>query len=329
MKLAVVGVTGLVGQTILKLLEELDVACDQIIPIASERSEGKSISLRNKTYTVCTIEEGLKQNPQVAIFSAGSQVSKQWAQAFTEQGCYVIDNSSAFRMRADVPLVVPEINIAEISKETRLIANPNCSTIQMVVALHKIYTRYGIKRIVISTYQSVSGTGKAAIDQLMNERKGQKELKVYPHPIDLNCLPHGGDFLENGNTTEEEKLMFETQKIWGDDQIGVSATVVRVPVIGGHSESVNIQLKQKATLAQVVQVVQDTPGVTLVDEPERNRYPMPIHAQHKDDVFVGRIRKDTSIENAFNLWIVADNLRKGAATNALQIALHIEKTILT
>ncbi|PKP05294.1 MAG: aspartate-semialdehyde dehydrogenase [Bacteroidetes bacterium HGW-Bacteroidetes-6] len=320
MKLCIVGITGLVGSELINVLNESALKIDDFIPAASEKSKGKSISLRGRNYTTVTPAEACDMKPDIAIFSAGSAVSKEWAPRFAEKGCFVIDNSSQWRMYNDVPLVVPEINADTISSETKIISNPNCSTIQMVLALSRLHLAFGIKRIVVSTYQSVSGTGVAAVKQLMNERDGIDGEKVYPYPIDMNCLPHGGSFLSNGYTTEEEKLVNETRKILRAPQIQVSATVVRVPVTGGHSESVNIEFEKPYEIADIYKLLNETPGVVVQDNPAENIYPMPLYAKGKNETFVGRIRRDDSIANGLNLWVVADNLRKGAATNAVQIA---------
>jgi len=284
---------------------------------------GKVVRFEESEIEIVSPEKAIEQKPDVALFSAGSPASKIWAPKFAAAGITVIDNSSAWRMDPSVPLVVPEINGSVLKKEHKIIANPNCSTIQMVMALAPLHRRFGIKRIVVSTYQSVSGSGIKGINQLMNERKGKKGQMVYPYRIDLNTLAHAGDFEENGYTTEEIKLVNETQKIL-NDKIPVSATVVRVPVIAGHSESVNVELKQKFTLEEVIYLLSEMPGVTIQDNPEKNLYPMPIFAEEKDDVFIGRIRRDPSVENGLNLWVVSDNLRKGAATNAVQIAEYLK-----
>lgn len=320
MKLAVIGATGLVGQVILEVLSERNLGITELIPVASDRSVGKTIVFKDQTLRVRSIQDALSVRPTMAIFSAGGTTSKKWAPEFAEMGTIVIDNSSAWRMDPDKKLIVPEINGHILTDQDRIIANPNCSTIQMVVALHQLHERYRLDRLVISTYQSVSGTGAAAVQQLFEERSGRHELKVYPHPIDLNCLPHGGDFLPNGYTTEEMKLVHETRKIFDAPDIDITATVVRVPVVGGHSESVNATFHQSFDMKEVMEVLRSTPGVALVDDPSSNQYPMPIHAHHRDEVYVGRVRRDESHPSGLNLWIVADNLRKGAATNAVQIA---------
>ena len=320
MKLAIVGCTGLVGTVILKVLDEFSIEISELTLVASSKSIGKKIVFRNKEIEVVTISEALIKELDVAIFSAGSSVSKEWAQKFVDNGTKVIDNSSFWRMKKEIPLIVPEVNGKDIAKSNMIIANPNCSTIQMVVALNNIYLKFGIKRIVISTYQSVTGTGAAAVQQMNDERKGLKGDKVYPHPIDQNCFPHGGEFLENGYTTEELKLVDETRKIFNNENLKITATVVRIPVIGGHSESVNIETIQPFKLKDIVETLENTKGVKVLDNPKKFEYPMPINAHLKNDVFVGRIRLDETIKNGLNMWIVADNLRKGAATNAVQIA---------
>ncbi|MAP01780.1 MAG: aspartate-semialdehyde dehydrogenase [Flavobacteriales bacterium] len=323
MKLALVGATGMVGNVMLKVLEERNFPAADLFAVASKNSIGKVISFKNKNVTVIGIEQALEKKPDIAIFSAGGKLSKKWAPLFAKSGTTVIDNSSAWRMESDVKLIVPEINAALLNSSDKIIANPNCSTIQMVLALKGIQEKYGIKRLVISTYQSVSGTGVAAVKQLNNERAKIDGEMAYPHPIDLNCLPHGGDFQENGYTTEEIKLVQETNKIFGTDNIKVTATVVRVPVIGGHSESVNVELNKDFNLADIKQELALIPGVVVQDDTKNNLYPMPITAHNKDAVFVGRIRRDYSVKYGIDLWIVADNLRKGAATNAVQIAEYI------
>lgn len=323
MKIAVVGATGLVGSVMLKVLEERAFPADELLFVASEKSVGKDILFRGQKHKVIGMEEAIAQKPTIAIFSAGGKTSLQWAPKFAEVGCTVIDNSSAWRMKDHIKLVVPEINAKELSKNDKIIANPNCSTIQMVVALAPLHAKYKIKRIVVSTYQSVTGTGVKAVDQLMGERSGAKVEKVYPHNIDLNLFPHGGDFLDNAYTSEEMKLVHETRKILGDPNIQVTATVVRVPVMGGHSEAVNVEFYQDYRLEDVVSMLQNTPGVCVLDNPAKNEYPTPLRAQNRDEVFVGRLRRDESQANTLNMWIVSDNLRKGAATNAIQIAEYL------
>ncbi|MBF36320.1 MAG: aspartate-semialdehyde dehydrogenase [Crocinitomicaceae bacterium] len=323
MKIAIVGCTGLVGSVILKVLRELKLPITSLLPVASEKSIGKEIWFNDQSTKIIGIEEALQEKPAMAIFSAGGTISKKWAKPFAENGITVIDNSSAWRMDEDVPLVVPEINGHLLTPNDKIIANPNCSTIQMVLALKNIYERFGLKRIVVSTYQSVSGTGAAAVEQMNNERKDNFNKEVYPHQIDLNCFPHGGDFLPNGYTSEELKLVNETRKIFNDETIQVSATVVRIPVIGGHSEAVNVETHKPFDIKEIKDALINTNGIVIQDLPDENLYPMPLTAHEKNEVFVGRIRRDNTIENGFNIWIVADNLRKGAATNAVQIAAHL------
>lgn len=323
MRVAVVGATGLVGNVMLRVLEERNFPVDELIPAASEKSVGKTVKFRGKEVKVCTVAEAVKQKPAVAIFSAGSAASKEWAPKFAETGTTVIDNSSCWRMYPEIPLVVPEVNAHVLGPEHKIIANPNCSTIQLVVAINPLHLKYRIKRIVISTYQSVTGTGVKAVNQLFAERQGHESEMAYPHPIDLNCFPHGGTFLDNGYTTEEQKLIDETRKIIGDQLIMVSPTVVRIPVIGGHSESVNLAFEQEFDLNDVIAILNSSPGIVVQDNPSTNHYPMPRFAEGKDEVFVGRIRRDVSQPRSLNLWVVADNLRKGAATNAIQIAEYL------
>ncbi len=320
MKLAIVGATGLVGQEVLKILEERNFPLDELLPVASERSVGKKITFRDKEYAVIGMEDAVAQSPDIAIFSAGGSTSLEWAPRFAEAGAIVIDNSSAWRMSPDHKLIVPEINGEELRIDDRIIANPNCSTIQMVLALAPLHRKYGLKRIVVSTYQSVTGTGKAAVDQLMNERENKDGDKVYPHAIDMNVLPHIDVFLDNGYTKEEMKMVNETRKILSDDSIAITATAVRLPVMGGHSESVNVQFEEDFDLNEVRKLLSEMPGVIVEDDVTNNVYPMPLKAHGKDEVFVGRLRRDESNPNTLNMWIVADNLRKGAATNAVQIA---------
>ncbi|MCB9195348.1 MAG: aspartate-semialdehyde dehydrogenase [Flavobacteriales bacterium] len=323
MKLAVVGATGMVGNVMLEVLKERNFPFDELILVASEKSKGKEVSYNGKTYTLHGLQEAVDKAPHIAIFSAGGSVSKEWAPKFAAKGTTVVDNSSAWRMEADKKLVVPEINARLLTKDDKIIANPNCSTIQMVLALLPIHRKYGIKRLVISTYQSVTGTGVAAVQQLEDERQGNPVQRVYPHQIDKNCLPHGGDFGDNGYTSEEMKLVNETRKILGDNDIQITATVVRVPVIGGHSESINVELKKDFDLNEIRKELASTPGITVQDDPLNNVYPMPISAHHKDDVFVGRLRRDVSVPFGLDMWVVSDNLRKGAATNAIQIAEYL------
>lgn len=325
MKIALIGATGLVGTEMMKVLEEFHIPFNEFIPAASERSVGKTLTFKGQPYKVVSIAEAMEANPSVAIFSAGAGVSLQWAREFASRGCFVIDNSSAWRMYDDVPLVVPEVNAHALSRETKVIANPNCSTIQLVVALAPLHRAFGIKRLVIATYQSVTGTGAKAVQQMEDERAGISGEKAYPHPIDLNCFPHGGSFAEDGFTTEELKLLHEGRKILEAPELKVTATVVRIPVIGGHSEAVNIELHCPFDLQQVRSMLEQAPGVVVQDDPARNIYPMPLTSHQKNEVFVGRIRRDSTVENGLNLWIVADNLRKGAATNAVQIAQLLHK----
>lgn len=326
MKVAVVGATGLVGGEILKVLAERNFPVTEIIPVASERSIGKKISFKGQEFTVVGYYDAIKMKPNVAIFSAGGGTSLEMAPKFAEAGITVIDNSSAWRMDPTKKLVVPEVNAEVLTAEDKIIANPNCSTIQMVVVMKPLHEKYKIKRVVVSTYQSVTGTGKAAVDQLFAERAGDDSVaKVYPHKIDLNVLPHIDVFLENGYTKEEMKMIKETNKIMGDDSIKVTATTVRIPTIGGHSEAVNIEFENDFDLTTVRELLAATEGVIVQDDPANFLYPMPITAHGKDEVFVGRIRRDESQANTLNLWCVADNLRKGAATNAVQIAEYLLK----
>ncbi len=326
MKIAIVGATGLVGREILNVLEEFQVPFDEIYFTASEQSVGKPLTFKNQNYTIKSLNEVISLKPNIAIFSAGSSVSLEFAPKFKEIGCYVVDNSSAWRMHEDVPLVVPEINFDSIKKEDFIIANPNCSTIQLVMVLYPIYHRYGLKRMVVSTYQAVTGTGKNAVEQLMGERHNSSDTKkVYPYPIDLNCIPQCDVFLENDYTKEEMKIVNETRKILDNQNLRITSTAVRVPVIGGHSESVNLELEKSFSVPDIKEILYQTPGVIVLDNPSEKEYPMPILAQGKNEVFVGRIRRDESIDNGLNLWIVADNLRKGAATNAVQIAMRLQE----
>ena len=323
MKLAVVGATGLVGTEILEVLQEHQFPYDQLLLVASERSKGKIIEYMGKSHVIIGLEEAVAAQPEIAIFSAGGSTSLEWAPKFAAVGTVVIDNSSAWRMDPSKKLVVPEINAHEITSTDKIIANPNCSTIQMVLALEPLRQRYGIKRIVVSTYQSVTGTGKAAVDQMMAERQGKTPEMVYPHKIDLNVLPHIDVFQPNGYTKEEMKMIKETKKIFSDESIQVTSTTVRVPTMGGHSEAVNVEFKQDFDLAEVRTLLENAPGIIVQDDPANFVYPMPIHAHKKDEVFVGRLRRDESQPNTLNMWIVADNLRKGAATNAVQIAEYL------
>ena len=323
MRIAVVGATGMVGTQILKVLAENSFPITELLLVASERSIGKEIEFGGSKHAIISMQEAIEKAPHIAIFSAGGERSLEFAPLFVAQGTTVIDNSSAFRMDKDKKLIVPEINAAELTKEDKIIANPNCSTIQMVLALSEIQKQYGIERLVISTYQSITGTGLKAVNQMENERNALKGEMAYPYPIDKNCLPHGGDFLEDGYTSEEVKLVNETHKIFNDDSIRITATVVRVPVVGGHSESVNVELRKPFEVSDIRKIVAGTEGVVLQDNPEMNVYPMPKYTEGKNEVFVGRIRRDHSVENGMNMWIVADNLRKGAATNAVQIAEYL------
>ncbi len=322
MRIALVGVTGMVGEIMRNVLEERNFPITEFLPVASARSVGKTISFQGKDYTVIGLEDAVAQAPDFALFSAGGQTSLDWAPKFAAVGTTVIDNSSAWRMHPDHKLIVPEINADQLTPDDKIIANPNCSTIQMVMALAPIHKRYGIERVVVSTYQSITGTGVKAVLQLENEYQGVDGEKAYPHPIHRNALPHCDIFMENGYTKEEMKLVHETHKIL-DPNIKVTATAVRIPVVGGHSESVNLTLSQAADLDEVRELLNNTPGVVVIDDLDNNGYPMPLDAEGKDDVFVGRIRKDESQEKGLNLWIVADNLRKGAATNTVQIAEYL------
>ncbi len=318
-----VGATGMVGRMMLKVLEERQFPVDRLFPAASERSAGREVVFRGKPVRVVSVMEAVEAVPDVALFSAGASVSKEWAPVFAENGTVVIDNSSAWRMEKEIPLVVPEINAAAVTAETRIIANPNCSTIQMLMAIAPLHREYGIKRLVVSTYQSVTGTGVKAVTQLDNERRGISGEMAYPYPIDLNCLPQCDIFLDNGYTKEEMKLVNETRKILSDDEIRITATAVRVPVKGGHSEAVNIEFEREFDLERVRTILANTPGVILYDNPSERKYPMPIIAHDRDEVFVGRLRRDFSQEKTLNMWVVADNIRKGAATNAVQIAEYM------
>lgn len=326
MKIAIVGATGLVGGLILKVLEENGFDGCDIIAAASVKSVGKSVTFASRSLTVVSVEDAISQKPDFAIFSAGGGTSKMYAPKFAEVGTVVIDNSSAWRNDPMIPLVVPEINIDAVKDDDKIIANPNCSTIQMVLALSQLHIKYHIKRIVVSTYQSVSGSGILGLNQLCSEEQSKDVLTpAYPHPIHRNLIPHGGDFLSDGYTTEERKLVDETRKILGDQKIQVSATVVRVPVVGGHSESVNVEFYKEFELSEVVRTISETSGVRVIDNPSCNEYPMPLFSKDSDEVYVGRIRRDNSQSNTLNMWIVADNLRKGAATNAVQILKHLSK----
>lgn len=323
MKTAVVGATGMVGRTMIKVLEERNFPVTQLIPAASEKSVGKEITFKGEAVKVVSVADAVKAKPVFAIFSAGASASREWAPVFAENGIIVIDNSSAWRMDKKVPLVVPEINSHAIRKGDRIIANPNCSTIQMVMALAPLHRKYRIKRIVVATYQSVTGTGVKAVKQMENERAGIKGEMAYAYQIDMNCFPHGGTFQPDDYTTEEQKLIDETRKILEDQSIMVTATVVRIPVVGGHSEAVNVEFENEYDLEEVRNIIGSFPGVVIYDNPGELKYPMPILSHNRDEVFVGRIRRDLSKEKCLNLWVVSDNIRKGAATNAIQIAEYI------
>lgn len=324
MKVAVVGATGLVGTVMLKVLEERNFPLTELIPVASEKSIGKLITFKGKQFPIVGMDTAIRMKPDIALFSAGGSTSLEHAPRFKEAGTTVIDNSSAWRMDPAIRLVVPEVNADVLSIDDKIIANPNCSTIQMVVALKPLHDKYRIKRVVVSTYQSVTGTGVKAVDQMMNERKGIHDgVMAYPYPIDLNVIPQIDVFTENGYTKEEMKMINETRKIMGDDQIRLTATTVRIPVMGGHSESVNIEFENDFDLADVRSLLENTTGLVVVDDIANLKYPMPKDAHEKDEVFVGRIRRDESMPNSLNMWIVADNLRKGAATNAVQIAEYL------
>lgn len=329
MKIAVVGATGMVGTIMMKLLEERNFPVTELIPVASERSVGKSVLFKGNEYKIVGLETAVELKPDIAIFSAGGDTSLVWAPKFAEVDCVVIDNSSAWRMDPTKKLVVPEINANVITGEDKIIANPNCSTIQLVMALAPLHERYKMKRVIVSTYQSVSGTGVKAVRQMENEIHGKSEEMAYPYQIFKNALPHCDVFLENGYTKEEMKLANEPQKILGDNSFAITATAVRIPTAGGHSESVNVQFEEDFKLNDVRSILNEMPGVTVQDNPETNTYPMPILAHNKDDVFVGRIRRDESQANTLNMWIVADNLRKGAATNAIQIAEYMVEHVFS
>jgi len=323
MKVAVVGATGLVGTQMIRVLQDRCFPVTEFIPVASEKSIGKEVMFRGKEYKVVGMQDAINMKPDLAIFSAGGGTSKAWAPKFAEAGTTVVDNSSAWRMEPNIKLVVPEVNAHVLTIKDKIIANPNCSTIQMVVALVGLHKAYKAKRIVVSTYQSVTGTRKKAVDQMMNERLGVKGEMAYPHRIDMNALPHIDVFLDNGYTKEEMKMVNETRKIMEDDSIRVTATTVRVPVVGGHSEAVNVEFEKEFDLSEVRKILSATPGVIVMDDPANNIYPMPIISQNRDEVFVGRIRRDESQPKTLNMWVVSDNLRKGAATNAVQIAEYL------
>ncbi len=323
MKIAVVGATGMVGNVMLEVLEERNFPVTELLVVASERSVGKTIIYKGKEHTVIGLQDAIDQRPDIALFSAGGGTSLEWAPKFAAAGITVVDNSSAWRMDPTKKLVVPEINAGELTSDDKIIANPNCSTIQMVVALAPLHKKYGIKRLVISTYQSISGTGVKAVQQLENEYQGIKGEMAYPYPIHRNALPHCDVFEENGYTKEEMKLVNETRKILNDDSIAVTATAVRIPVAGGHSESINIEFDNDFDVNELRRLLHETDGVVVQDNLDTNTYPMPIYAEGKDDVFVGRIRRDASQQNSLNMWVVSDNLRKGAATNTIQIAEYL------
>ena len=328
MKIALVGATGMVGNVMLEVLAERNLPITELLLVASERSVGKEIPFKGKTLKVIGLETAVAAKPAIALFSAGGDTSLEWAPKFAALGTVVIDNSSAWRMDPSKKLIVPEINGNELTSEDKIIANPNCSTIQMVMALAPLHKAYKIKRLIISTYQSITGTGVKAVEQLNNEAQGKKGVMAYPYPIHKNAIPHCDVFLENDYTKEEMKLVHETHKILGDDTMGITATAIRIPVVGGHSEAVNIEFENPFEISDIRKLLHNTPGVVVQDNPETNTYPMPIYAEGKDDVFIGRIRRDTSHPNAVNLWIVADNLRKGAATNTVQIAEYLIANVL-
>ena len=327
MKIAVVGITGMVGQVVLDVLKELKFPVTELIPVASERSLGKSISWDGQSIPVKSMQEAIDARPQIAIFSAGGGTSLEWAPKFAEVGCFVVDNSSAWRMDANIPLVVPEINIHTVTKDTKIIANPNCSTIQMVMVLNPLHQKYKINRLVISTYQSFTGTGMKAVKQYNSEKNGEpvEEPRAYHHPIFENCIPQCDTFLDNGYTKEEMKLVNETKKILGDQSLKITSTAVRVPVHGGHSESVNVEFFNAFDLTELKEILNQSEGIIVQDNPTEFEYPTPLQSKNKNEVFVGRIRRDESKDNTLNLWITADNLRKGAATNAVQIAHYLRR----
>lgn len=328
MKVAVVGATGLVGRKMLQILEERNFPVTELMPVASERSVGKTISFKGNTYTIVDMQTAINAKPAIAIFSAGGQTSTDWAPRFAEAGITVIDNSSAWRMDPGKKLIIPEINATGLTREDKIIANPNCSTIQMLVAIAPLHKKYKINRLVVSTYQSITGTGIKAVRQMEAERNGEPGEKVYPHAIDKNCLPQCDVFTENGYTKEEMKLVNETCKILNDNTIKVTATAVRVPVVGGHSEALNLEFDKEYDLEEVRNILNHTDGITVQDDIKNSIYPMPLTSHDRDDVFVGRIRRDFSRENCLNLWVCSDNLRKGAATNAIQIAEYLYKNNL-
>ena len=328
MKIAIVGATGMVGKVMLEVLAERKIKFDNLILVASERSIGKKVSFQDKIYSVIGLNEALNLKPDIALFSAGAETSLNWAPKFVDKGTTVIDNSSAWRMDPNVKLIVPEINASILNENDKIIANPNCSTIQLVMVLHPLHNNFNVKRLVISTYQSISGTGVKALNQLENEYQKKSGEMAYPYQIHQNAIPHCDVFLDNDYTKEEMKLINETHKILNDTKIGISPTAVRIPVIGGHSESVNIEFHKDFQVNEIREILNNTKGVVVKDNPETNIYPMPFYAKNKDEVFVGRIRKDGSKSKSINLWIVSDNLRKGAATNTVQIAEHIISNIL-
>lgn len=328
MNVVIVGATGLVGSVFLKVLEERNFPLDNLYLAASKRSVGKKLQFKNKEIEVISVEDAIALKPEIALFSAGGSTSLKYAPIFAENGTTVVDNSSAWRMDKTKKLIVPEINADVLTKEDKIIANPNCSTIQMVLALAPLHKQYTINRLVISTYQSITGTGVKAVNQLENERKGVQGEMAYPHPIDKNCLPQCADFVENEYTTEEIKLVNETIKILNDYSIKITATCVRVPVVGGHSEAVNIEFEQEFDIEEIRNILKNTEGIIVQDDPSQNIYPMPVNSEGRDEVFVGRIRRDYSREKCLNIWVVADNLRKGAATNTVQIAEYLVKTKL-
>ena len=323
MKIAVVGATGMVGEVMLRVLAERSFPLTTLIPVASERSVGKKIDYKGDSFEVVGLSTAVSMRPDIALFSAGGDTSMEWAPKFAEVGTVVIDNSSAWRMDPTKKLIIPEINANLLTAEDKIIANPNCSTIQMLMALSPLKDNYGINRIVVSTYQSITGTGVKAVTQLNNEYNDIEGEMAYPYPIHRNALPHCDVFMENGYTKEEIKLVNETHKILGDDSIGVTATAIRIPVVGGHSESINVQLKKEFVLEDIRKLLHESPGIVIQDNPDTNSYPMPIYAEGKNDVFIGRIREDFSQEHTINLWVVSDNLRKGAATNTIQIAEYL------
>lgn len=329
MKVAVVGATGLVGSKMLQILEERNFPVSELLPVASERSVGKKVRFKGKDYTVLSATDAIAAKPALALFSAGGGTSLEWAPKFAAAGITVIDNSSAWRMDPSKKLVVPELNADVLGKEDKIIANPNCSTIQMVVALNPLHKKFRVKRIVVSTYQSVTGTGVKAVNQLLNERKGVSGEMAYKYPIDMNAIPQIDVFLDNGYTKEEMKMLNETRKIMRDDSIRVTATTVRIPVMGGHSEAVNVEFEKDFDLAEIKELLREAPGVVVVDDPVAQQYPMPRDSHNRDEVFVGRLRRDETQPNTLNMWVVSDNLRKGAATNAVQIAEYlVEKELL-